>query len=443
MSKPLISPADSGKKDIIKVLLVDDIPEARDGLRKLLAFENDIEVIGAASTGREGVQMAVDLKPDLILMDINMPDMDGIQATEQITKAVPTSAVVMMSVHKDAAYLRRAMLAGARDFLEKPISGEELYSTIRRVFELNSSIREQYRNIAQATAAAATSRQVDSSLMMDESGRLGHIVAVYSPQGGTGKTTLATNVAAALMREDTRVLLIDCDLQFGDVEVFLYLETKHTILDLADAVNDLDADLVENVLVTHASGLKVLTAPKLPTEAETITPDALREVIEKLAPNFDYTIVDMRVNLDEYALQVFDAAHRIVLVATPTLPSVKSSRRIFDIFDRLEYPRNKIIYVMNRVFDARDRSIIPLEAIESNLNRKIDVKIPLDEKMFLTSINQGVPVVAKGRTKSPAKEIVDMAEFIRQSLDPEEEEEPTKASANQKDGARRGRLRRG
>src|SRR3954453_7985508 len=101
MSKPLVPQSDS-KKGTIKVLIVDDIPETRENLKKLLAFESDIEVIGTASTGREGLDMAKELIPDIILMDINMPDMDGISATELITKAVPQASVVMMSVQSES-----------------------------------------------------------------------------------------------------------------------------------------------------------------------------------------------------------------------------------------------------------------------------------------------------------------------------------------------------
>src|SRR5258707_4492549 len=133
----------AGGKKTIKVLIVDDIPETRENLKKLLAFESDIEVVGTASTGREGLELAKDLLPDIILMDINMPDMDGIAATEAISKAVPSTSVVMMSVQSEADYLRRAMLAGARDFLTKPIYGEGLYATVRSVYERRLQIAAQ------------------------------------------------------------------------------------------------------------------------------------------------------------------------------------------------------------------------------------------------------------------------------------------------------------
>ena len=125
----------------IRVLIVDDIAETRDNLEKLLFFEKDIQVIAKASTGREAVAMAKQHQPDVVLMDINMPDMDGIAATEAMLSQVPTVQVIMMSVQGEHDYLRRSMLAGAREFLTKPISAEELYHAIRHVYRLQTTQR--------------------------------------------------------------------------------------------------------------------------------------------------------------------------------------------------------------------------------------------------------------------------------------------------------------
>src|SRR5690349_23797078 len=121
----------------IRVLIVDDFAETRENIRKLLQFENDIEVVGMARTGREGIQLAKETRPHVVLMDINMPDMDGIQATEIIAKDVPSAQIIIVSVQSDTDYLRRAMLAGARDFLSKPPPADELVNTIRRLGQLS------------------------------------------------------------------------------------------------------------------------------------------------------------------------------------------------------------------------------------------------------------------------------------------------------------------
>ncbi len=119
--------------DKIRVVVVDDVAETRDHLAKLLSFENDIEVVGSASSGEEALPMAVKLQPDVLLLDINMPGMDGIATAEQLSATVPLSAIVMMSVQGEPDYLRRSMLAGAREFLVKPFSADELSAAIRQV----------------------------------------------------------------------------------------------------------------------------------------------------------------------------------------------------------------------------------------------------------------------------------------------------------------------
>src|SRR5512135_2456630 len=116
----------------IRVLIVDDISETRENIRRLLQFDSLIDVIGAARSGHEAIEMSQQSKPDVIVMDINMPDMDGIAATEIIRKKVPFTQVIILSVQNDQSYMRKAMLAGARDFLSKPPTIDELTSAIRR-----------------------------------------------------------------------------------------------------------------------------------------------------------------------------------------------------------------------------------------------------------------------------------------------------------------------
>ena len=103
----------SSGKDVIRVLIVDDIPETRESLKKMLYFEPDMDVVGTAESGEEGIEMAKQFKPHVVLMDINMPGLDGITASEAITREVPFAQIVMMSVQSEADYLRRSMLAGA------------------------------------------------------------------------------------------------------------------------------------------------------------------------------------------------------------------------------------------------------------------------------------------------------------------------------------------
>src|SRR6476620_8490093 len=168
----------------IRLVIVDDNVDARDQMSKLVMFERDIEVVGTAGSGTEAIEVARRLQPDVILMDINMPDMDGIKATEIITSELPNTSVIMMSVQGEQDYLRRSMLAGARQFLVKPFSTDELVESIRKVFRLDANKRRNFQ-ITQAGAAAAKA---------EEGQDLGQVFTVFSPKGGVGRTTIATNL---------------------------------------------------------------------------------------------------------------------------------------------------------------------------------------------------------------------------------------------------------
>src|SRR4029079_519069 len=128
----------------IRILVVDDIAETRENLAKLIGFESDMTIVSSADGGQQAVEFAKRDRPDVILMDINMPDMYGITATEIIANTVPESPIIMMSVQGEQDYLRRSMLAGAREFLVKPFSADELVNSIRHVHELEKVRRQRY-----------------------------------------------------------------------------------------------------------------------------------------------------------------------------------------------------------------------------------------------------------------------------------------------------------
>jgi pilus assembly protein CpaE len=415
MSRSTSGPGDN---DVITIMLVDDIPETRENIKKLLAFEPDFKVVGSFGTGREAVNQSKELRPDIVIMDINMPDMDGIQATSEITKALPTTAVIMMSVQNDPDYLRKAMLAGARNFLTKPIDTDELYNTIRTVYSRNKPIAEQYRALEDRGVIDI------NRTIANEAGdvRPGHIILVYSPQGGSGKTTLATNIASGLMKKGIRVLLIDADTQFGDVGVFLKLQGQSTLADLVTMVDDVDVEFFDSVVTTHESGLKVLLGPARPEYADEVeaNPTALARIIEQVSNRYDFIVIDTSTHISEMLLSLMDLAEKIVLVTTPTLSGVKNARFMLELFDQLNYPQNKIAFVLNKTEDerARNRTTIPSEIIEKHLKHPIQARIPSDERVIQNAINKGVPVIAsqRDRNKSPIRELIDLSDRIYNTL---------------------------
>ena len=117
----------------ITVLLAEDHTIVREGFRKMLELEDDLQIVGEAQDGRQAVAMIKKLRPAVVLMDIAMPLLNGLEATRQVLKAVPTTKVVMLSAHSDDAYVKNATESGARGFLLKQTSAHDVCRAIREV----------------------------------------------------------------------------------------------------------------------------------------------------------------------------------------------------------------------------------------------------------------------------------------------------------------------
>jgi pilus assembly protein CpaE len=386
---------------MIKVLIVDDIPETRDHLSRLLGLEREIDVAGTAGSGEEAIQVAMDLRPDIIVLDINMPGMDGIATAEVISQRLPSSAIIMMSVHGEAEHLKRAMLAGAREFLVKPFSGDEFATSIKRVHERELVRREQ---MSAAAGVPAT------SLTASDNSEDHQVVAVFSPKGGAGRTTLATNLALSLRQEtNQRVALVDANLQFGDVGVLLNLNPKNR--SMVDAVErgEPDRDILESVMIDHSTGIRVLLAPPAPEGADLVTPAYLRKMIDLLRENHDWVVIDLPSGLNDHTLGTLDAANQIVVVAALEITTIKNVRLFLEVADQLDYERSKIRLVINRS-DASQG--IRIGDVEASIRRSIDGTIVSDGRLAVLAVNRGVPFVVSHPESPLSRDVVKLARTL-------------------------------
>ena len=387
---------------MIKVLIVDDIPETRDHLSRLIGLEREIDVMGTAGSGEEAIAAALDLRPDIIVMDINMPGMDGVAAAEIISQRLPSSPIIMMSVHGEAEHLKRAMLAGAREFLVKPFSGDELATSIKRVYERELARREQLG----APALAGSSPTQSSNGHVDDH----QVLAVFSPKGGAGRTTVATNLALALRKETSqRVALVDANLQFGDVGVLLNMNPKNrSILDAVEG-GEPDADIIESVLIDHSTGIRVLLAPPSPEGADHVTPQFLRRIVDILRATHDWVVVDLPSGLNDHSLTVLDAADQILVIAALEITTIKNVRLFLEVADQLDYERSKLRLVINRS-DASQG--IRIGDVEASIRRSVDGTIVSDGRLAVLAVNRGVPFVVSHPESPLSRDITALARTV-------------------------------
>ncbi len=389
-------------EDKIRILIVDDIADTRDMVAKQLSFEKQFVVVGSVGSGQEAIDFAKRERPDVILMDINMEGMDGITATEIITNVVPESPIIMMSVQNEQDYLRRSMLAGAREFLVKPFSFDELINAIRKVYEIERVKRQRYAQMVPAAGGPG------AGVGLPAAPERGKIITFFSPKGGVGRTTLATNLAVALHQSTQRtVVLVDGSLPFGDIAVILNMSPKaKTIGDLVGGFEQMDADVLESILVAHSTGIKVLLAPPRPESAELIQAGHIKRVLELLRESYAYVVVDTWPSYTEVVLTMLDVADTVLVPLTLEITCMKNVRAFLEVAQQLGYDEHKVQLVANRNDSSGG---IKASDVEASLARKIPHAVVSDGRTLVFAVNRGIPFVISHKESQVSKDIFDMA----------------------------------
>ena len=410
-------------RERIGVLVAHGDDVVREEVTAILAAAEDMEVVGVARTGDAALALARKLEPAIVLVDYDLPGRDGIATTEALARLLPTAGVIVLAADMSAEVLRRAMVAGARQFVAAPPGAEELLRAIYQVHDTTAARR----------AAAGGTGELGAGTARE---RVGQTIAVFSPKGGAGTTTVATSLAVAIRQEaGLRVTLVDGALPFGDVGVFLDLAPTRSIMDLQAPLEAVDAEFVETGLLTHErSGVRVLLAPARPEMADMVTGELLRRVLGALRERAEYVVVDTWSALDERVLTVLEAADKIVLVVTLDLSAIKSARVFLEVADLLQFPPEKILVVATR---ANAPAGLTTSDVEAVLGRSLDICIPHDSATALRAINEGNPVALSGRGTPMAAALADLARHIVAEQHPDA---VTEAQLSRVEGSRLRRL---
>jgi len=405
----------SGQNENIKVMIVDDIDRTRTDIKRLLYFEEGLEVVGEAANGEEAVQQVDELLPDIILMDVNMPVMDGITATEYITRTHPEISIVIISIQGEHEYLKKAMAAGAREYMVKPVSSEEIASTLRQVYSLEK--RRQKKPGEEAVTETEGAGQVKQNL-----------ITVFSGKGGVGKSVLASNFAVSLAKQEKEVVLVDLDLQFGDISLMLNLSNIKPIDDLVQEPDGINESTLSNYLMRHLSGLHVLSAPLTPQDSERVTEEHLSKIIPLLQERFDHVIIDTPSTFQEMTLCALDHADMILLPMLTDLSTIKNTRTTLHVLEALGHlDKSRVILNMDGPSYG-----VELEDIETSLGTKIFHRIPREDKNVTVSINKGDPVTMAQQSTELTHSIQRLVEKI---INPGEEKKSPAHKSRQKNRA--------
>ena len=396
---------------MIRVLLADGSERIIANLVRRLGGEEGISVCATVGGGDQAIQESLHVRPDVVVVDADLPGMGGLQVTEMLAQFVPDTGVILMSMDGENALFRGAMLAGAREVLQKPFKGSELVAAIHRVHEF------QLRKRASAAGAAATAPPMaaaggnGATRQPDETPATGRLFTVLAGKGGVGKTVVATNLAVTLAARSQRVALVDLSLQFGDVAALLDVRSQQTIADLAAHNAVADHEVVQEVLTTAASGLHVLPAPTSPELADYVTTQHLRALIDELRRTHELVVADTTSQLGEITLEAVESADRVVVLTDYSVTGVKNARLIMSVLAVLRVAPERIVLVGNHR-DQPSGSDLDRGQAEAFLNATIAVEIPFEPAVVAGSVSRGVPFVTGAPQSGAARAVAQLASML-------------------------------
>ena len=383
----------------IRVALIDDEPGVLEKVRAMLQKEPDLELVGTGKDGREALLLANRLRPDVMVLDVNMPLVNGIQAAARITNLFPSIGLLMLTLADSPLVVKQAFKAGAKDFLNKQTDFPDLVRVIREVAE------KRDRN--------APSRGLAS------------VWSFYATKGNSGCTTLAVNTAYDLASLGYRVLLMDLDLVHGDCAFQLNLPPGQPGKNLFTSLGQLGEVTVDAVKPflrrvqpsgPTAATIQVLESPCALTPTDPATADRVAQVLDVVVTQFDHVVIDLPPGLirDRAVIAAMDLSERVFAVFNREMSALRSMAPFIAAMARGHFPMERLSLLIGSLvqqqgFDYR-AWLEPRRAGLAKMGLREFLEVPRDEISCGHALTHGVPVLAENNDG-------ELARFVHQLVE--------------------------
>lgn len=365
----------------IKVLLISKINKNINALRSMINDE-EIIVIGESLGGPAALDKIENTSPDIILMALGAGDTDVLNLAERITLHRPRTYVILVAENLDIKTMQRAVNVGCHNIIELPNTPKEFSDYIKTVYN-NETLRIKSLGDKEALLWSST------------------VITVYGAKGGIGKSTIAANLAVKLAEKRKKVALVDLDLQFGDLHIYLDIDPKDTIIELVQDVVSPNIDSVRSYMNVHSSGVHLLCAPKSPEYAELVSAEKVQSLLSLLRNYYDYVIIDTAPSFSDVTMTAIESSSIIFFVTGLDISILRNSKISVSILESLQQ-KEKIRIVVNR---AVDMNSITINDVQRIIGYPIWAKLPSDYKVAVNALNRGIPFVI-GAPKSKLSESV-------------------------------------
>lgn len=343
----------------VRFIVLNADEQYRGTLRALLHEAEGVKIVAEVEEPALLGQALRQFPVDLVLVNLD-PAPDTILASISSTVAeFPDLAFFAASESTDGQLILKTIRTGVREFLPKPIDVKAFLEAVDR----ESSQRAQ-------------------------SDTLGKLITVTGASGGVGSTIIATNLGAELAQlASGGVVIVDLDFRYGQVGTLLDVEPNHSIADLCNTPEELERDLIEQVMVGHGSGLKVLCRPPSLSQAETITAASCVGLLSSLLQFNEFVITDGPQRSDPSEKAILDISDINLLVVQLVVPTVRNAARLLDSLKEEGYQLDRVRLVLNRI--GRNSGPLSLNDVEETLGMKEFASIPDDWPTTSAAINLG------------------------------------------------------
>lgn len=378
---------DEAAMEKINLLVLSDDLDLRIEIKDLAA-DDAFAISGYSGFTAEGKTKTVNKFPEIVLCAVRGNVSDSVFGFIQDLLTVARGTIAILVNDKiDVELVNKAAQYGIRKVL--PIDGigaKEFSENIKTVYALEKQ------------------RVLDNN---EEKRVRCKAIGFFGGKGGTGKTTLAVGVAAQLARAGKRVMLMDLDLQFGDIIMALDLDTKHSIVDLVQDRGGITIENIKNFSVEHSTGMSILCAPKSSEYADFVTAAHVEKIIDIMRPYYEYLIIDLPSSFNDTTITACENCEEIFLIYNNEILSLNNAKVCYTILDRL-HQREKIRIILNKT----EKSLIKAADFEEMFQIPVFANIPADYSSALMSVNKGQAITVAQPKSAVSKGISDLADKI-------------------------------
>ncbi len=378
-----------------KILIVDDDVDTL-RLVGLMLQKLGFQII-AANNGEQGLAKAFEEKPDLILLDVMMPSMDGYEVTRRLRKNPATAhiPILMFTAKSQLDDKVTGFEAGADDYLTKPTHPTELQAHVR------------------ALLARSLAQKIDDGAAVVSDEKRGYVIGVLSARGGLGTTTVASNLAASLFtksRADT--ILAELVPGHGTLGMDLGLPSQKVLNEMLTSSSvEVTREKIESALVSHASGVKLLLASDNPADVEFTSQITNYEILfNRLATLGRFIVLDLGTGLLPFAKKLLPLCDERFVVVEGLANSLSQTKLLINEMANLNIDRKQISVILNN--RTRSESQMPLTQAQEKLGHTISHTITPAPELFTQAVRaQTMPVISQP-SNITSQQFIKLAEAV-------------------------------